>query len=69
MISLLKNPRDRGERLARLQRYLAALGLERHRAIVFGSVARGDFTADSDTDQISPAGSIGRHGNPNLPKV
>jgi predicted nucleotidyltransferase len=52
MISLLKNPRDRGERLARVQRYLAALGLERYRAIVFGSVARGDFTADSDTDLL-----------------
>jgi predicted nucleotidyltransferase len=52
MISLLKNPRDRGERLERVQRHLAALGLERYRAIVFGSVARGDFTADSDTDLL-----------------
>lgn len=52
MISLLRNPRDRSERLERVHRYLAALGLERYRAIVFGSVARGDFTADSDTDLL-----------------
>jgi predicted nucleotidyltransferase len=52
MISLLKNPRDRSERLERVHRYLAALGIKRYRAIVFGSVARGDFTADSDTDLL-----------------
>ncbi|MDW8470041.1 MAG: nucleotidyltransferase domain-containing protein [Burkholderiales bacterium] len=40
------------ERLARVRRYLAALGLRRWRAIVFGSVGRGDFTAESDTDLL-----------------
>jgi predicted nucleotidyltransferase len=54
MISLLKNPRDREERMVLVQRYLAALGLGRYRAIaiVFGSLGRGDFTAESDTDLL-----------------
>lgn len=52
MISLAANPLDRAERLARVRRYLAALGLRRWRAIVFGSVGRGDFTAESDTDLL-----------------
>jgi len=52
MISLPVDPRDRAERLARVRRYLAALGLANFRAIVFGSVGRGDFTADSDTDLL-----------------
>lgn len=34
------------------RRYVDALGLTRWRAIVFGSVGRGDFTADSDTDLL-----------------
>jgi len=52
MISRLRNPRDRAERLARARHYIAALGLDRWRAIVFGSVGRGDFTAESDTDLL-----------------
>lgn len=52
MLSLPANPLDRAERIARVRRYLRALGLERCRAIVFGSVGRGDFTADSDTDVL-----------------
>jgi predicted nucleotidyltransferase len=52
MISLPADPLDRAERLARVRRYLGALGLARWRAIVFGSVGRGDFTAESDTDLI-----------------
>jgi predicted nucleotidyltransferase len=52
MISLLKNPLDRAERMERVRCYLAALGLTRYRAIVFGSVGRGDFTAESDTDLL-----------------
>ena len=52
MLSLLNNPLDRKERLERARRYLDALGLGRYRAIVFGSVARGDFIADSDTDLL-----------------
>jgi predicted nucleotidyltransferase len=52
MISLLANPLDRAERIARVRRYIAALGLSRWRALVFGSVGRGDFTADSDTDLL-----------------
>jgi len=52
MIELLRNPLDRGERLERVRRYLHALGLRRCRALVFGSVARGDFVAESDTDVL-----------------
>ncbi len=52
MISLPLDPRDRTERLRRARRYVDALGLTRWRAIVFGSVGRGDFTADSDTDLL-----------------
>lgn len=52
MISRLADPLDRAERLARVRRYIAALKLRRFRAIVFGSVARGDFTAESDTDLL-----------------
>jgi predicted nucleotidyltransferase len=52
MISLPADPRDRAERMARVRRYLAALGLVNYRAIVFGSVGRGDFTAESDTDLL-----------------
>lgn len=52
MLSLPNNPLDRAERIARVRRYLRALGLKRYRAIVFGSVGRGDFTADSDTDVL-----------------
>jgi len=50
MISLPADPRDREERLERVRRYLAALGLVNFRAIVSGSVGRGDFAAESDTD-------------------
>lgn len=52
MLSLPADPRDRAERIARVRRYLAALGLNRYRAIVFGSVGRGDFIAESDTDLL-----------------
>lgn len=52
MISLPANPLDRAERLARVRRYIDALGLTSWRALVFGSVGRGDFTADSDTDLL-----------------
>jgi predicted nucleotidyltransferase len=52
MLSLPKNPLDRAERFARVRRYLRALGISDYRAIVFGSVARGDFTAESDTDLL-----------------
>lgn len=52
MLSLPADARDRAERIARVRRYLAALGLNRYRGIVFGSVGRGDFTADSDTDLL-----------------
>lgn len=52
MISLLKNPRDRAERMERVHHYLASLGLKHYRAIVFDSVARADPTAKSDTDLL-----------------
>jgi predicted nucleotidyltransferase len=52
MISLAADPLDRAERLARARRYIEALGLRRWRALVFGSVGRGDFTAESDTDLL-----------------
>ncbi len=52
MLSLPADPLDRTERIARVRSYLAALGLNRYRAIVFGSVGRGDFTAESDTDLL-----------------
>lgn len=52
MISRPLDPRDRAERLARARRYIDALGLSNWRAIVFGSVGRGDFTAESDTDLL-----------------
>ena len=35
-----------------MRRYLRAFGISQYRAIVFGSVARGDFTAESDTDLL-----------------
>jgi predicted nucleotidyltransferase len=38
--------------LARVRTYLGELGLRRYRAWVFGSVARGDFTKESDTDVL-----------------
>lgn len=52
MLTLPRNPLDRAERLERAHRYLDELGLRNYRAIVFGSVARGDFTAESDTDLL-----------------
>ncbi len=52
MLSLPADPLDRVERIARVRNYRRALGLKRCRAIVFGSVGRGDFTADSDTDVL-----------------
>lgn len=52
MIERLRNPLDREERLERVRRYLRTLGLTHYRALVFGSVARGDFTAESDTDLL-----------------
>ena len=52
MLSLPNNPLDRTERFERVRRYLRALGIIRYQAIVFGSVARGDFTAESDTDLL-----------------
>lgn len=52
MLSLPSEPRDRGERFARARAYLRALGLKNYRAMVFGSVGRGDFTAESDTDLL-----------------
>ncbi len=52
MLSLPNNPLDRTERFERVRRYLRAFGISHYRAIVFGSVARGDFTAESDTDLL-----------------
>jgi predicted nucleotidyltransferase len=52
MLSRLENALDREERLRRVRTYLAALGLRHYRAIVFGSVGRGDFVAESDTDLL-----------------
>jgi len=52
---MLKRPIDplsRDERLTRVRHYLAELGLRRYQAWVFGSVARGDFTKESDTDVL-----------------
>lgn len=52
MLSLPSNPGDRDERFVRVRAYLRTLGLKNYRALVFGSVARGDFTAESDTDLL-----------------
>lgn len=52
MLSLPLDRLDRRERLERAGRYLDALKLGGLTAIVFGSVARGDFTAESDTDLL-----------------
>lgn len=52
MIGRLNDPLDREERLAHARSYLQALGLGRYRAVLFGSLARGDFTAESDTDLL-----------------
>ncbi|NIR28170.1 MAG: nucleotidyltransferase domain-containing protein [Gammaproteobacteria bacterium] len=52
MIERLRNPLDRGERLERVRRYLRTLGLTHYGALVFGSVARGEFTAERDTDLL-----------------
>jgi len=48
----MRDPLDREERLQHAREYLAALGLKHYRAVVFGSVARGDFVAESDTDLL-----------------
>lgn len=45
-------PLSRAERYERARAYLQALGLRRYRAWIFGSVARGDFTKESDTDVL-----------------
>ncbi|MFH7241433.1 MAG: nucleotidyltransferase domain-containing protein [Spirulina sp.] len=39
-------------RAQRIQQYLNHLPLRHYRAIIFGSVARGDFTLESDTDLL-----------------
>jgi len=39
-------------RSQRIQQYLSCLPLTHYRAIVFGSVARGDFILESDTDLL-----------------
>jgi len=52
MIGRLRDPLDRDERIAQVRIYLRALGLGCYRALLFGSVARGDFTAESDTDLL-----------------
>ncbi|MEB3289986.1 MAG: nucleotidyltransferase domain-containing protein [Leptolyngbya sp.] len=39
-------------RAQRIQTYLSRLPLQHYRAIVFGSVARGDFILESDTDLL-----------------
>lgn len=43
---------DRNHRIDRARRYLAALPLKEKRAILYGSVARGDFIQESDTDLL-----------------
>jgi predicted nucleotidyltransferase len=52
MLKLPDDPLSREERLARVRAYLAALQLRHYRAWVFGSVARGEFTKESDTDVL-----------------
>jgi len=52
MLKLPTDPLSRDERLARVRSYLAELQLRHYRAWVFGSVARGDFTKESDTDVL-----------------
>lgn len=52
MIAQLSNPLDFDERMRSVRRYLDALDLNAYRALVFGSVARGDFVAESDTDLL-----------------
>lgn len=52
MLKRIRNPLNREERLQQVRDYLRALGLKDYRAIVFGSVARGDFIAESDTDLL-----------------
>jgi predicted nucleotidyltransferase len=52
MLKLPTDPLNRDERLARVRTYLGELGLRRYRAWVFGSMARGDFTKESDTDVL-----------------
>lgn len=43
---------QRDWRLQRVKSYLAKLPLSQYRAIVFGSVGRGDFIRESDTDLL-----------------
>ncbi len=52
MIRLPAESLDRSERLSRVKAYLAHLPLTNYRAVIFGSVARGDFVAESDTDLL-----------------
>ena len=52
MLSRPVDPLSRAERFERVRTYLETLGLERYRAWVFGSVGRGDFTKESDTDVL-----------------
>jgi predicted nucleotidyltransferase len=52
MLKLPTDPLSREERFTRVRAYLAELRLRHYQAWVFGSVARGDFTKESDTDVL-----------------
>lgn len=49
---LLDKERIRNERIDRVRRYIAALPCKIDKAYLFGSVARGDFVEESDTDLL-----------------
>lgn len=52
LLELPTDPLSRDECLTRVRTYRAELGLRRYQAWVFGPVARGDFTKESDTDVL-----------------
>jgi predicted nucleotidyltransferase len=49
---MLNKEKQRQWRSRRIEKYLSRLSLSQYRAIIFGSVARGDFIQESDTDLL-----------------
>lgn len=69
MLSRIHDPLDQAERMARVRKYLDALALRHYRAILFGSVARGDYTAESDTDLLVVSDELPADRNERLDRL
>ena len=63
---LPRAPWSRDERLERARAHVERLGLGRYRALLFGSVARGDFTSESDTDVLIVSDELPQDIKPRL---